>query len=283
MADLYRKSALERISSPEQLDKALTVSSPMSWLALGAITVLIVISLLWSIFGRIPVTVKANGVISSATSTNAIFIEDSATIQALHAQPGVKLNIGDPVLAYRVGTGETKTLYSNHIGVVSEVLVNIGDSVVQGSEVIRVSPKASADQVVVCFVASPDAKKLELLKDLNVYLDSVNRQTDGHMQARIINIDKYPATAKGMSYVLASDNNLAAQLNRDGAAVVAVTCELYPPKEGIVTASGFYWSNEKGYDEVVTNGSTLSVEFFVDEIPPISKLFTRIQEIWGGK
>ncbi|MBQ3011719.1 MAG: hypothetical protein IJD81_11060 [Oscillospiraceae bacterium] len=75
MADLYRKSALERISSPEQLDKALTVSSPMSWLALGAVTVLIVITLVWSIFGTIPVTVTTNGVVSSAISTNAVYIE----------------------------------------------------------------------------------------------------------------------------------------------------------------------------------------------------------------
>ena len=41
MAQLYRKSAVERISTPEQLDKALTVTSPMSWIALAAVTVVI--------------------------------------------------------------------------------------------------------------------------------------------------------------------------------------------------------------------------------------------------
>ena len=30
MAQLYRKAALERISSPEQLDKVLVISSPLS-------------------------------------------------------------------------------------------------------------------------------------------------------------------------------------------------------------------------------------------------------------
>ena len=34
MAELYRKSALERISSPDQLDTMLKISSPISWLAL---------------------------------------------------------------------------------------------------------------------------------------------------------------------------------------------------------------------------------------------------------
>lgn len=41
MADLYRKAALERISSPEQLDKVLEVSSPMSWPVLVCIAVLL--------------------------------------------------------------------------------------------------------------------------------------------------------------------------------------------------------------------------------------------------
>ena len=57
MAELYRKSALERISSPEQLDKALKVTSPMSWLALLALTVIVIVTLIWSIVGTIPVTV----------------------------------------------------------------------------------------------------------------------------------------------------------------------------------------------------------------------------------
>ena len=52
MADLYRKSSLERISSPEQLDKVLRVTSPMSWLALIAITVMIVIITIWSFVGN---------------------------------------------------------------------------------------------------------------------------------------------------------------------------------------------------------------------------------------
>ena len=69
MAELYRKSALERISSPEQLDKALKVTSPMSWLALLAVTLIVVVTVIWSIVGTIPVTVTTSGVISSAVST----------------------------------------------------------------------------------------------------------------------------------------------------------------------------------------------------------------------
>ena len=65
MAQLYRKAALARIDSPEQLEKALVVTSPMSWLALIGITVLIAAAIVWSIYGTVSETVTAKGVISA--------------------------------------------------------------------------------------------------------------------------------------------------------------------------------------------------------------------------
>ena len=277
MADLYRKSALERISSPEQLDKALVITSPMSWLALAGVTLIIVVTLVWSIIGTIPVTVTTSGVISSANSTNAVYIEDSGTVQSVLVRSGTMLHIGDPVLNYKLGNGTVKTLYSNQVGTVSAELVKAGDSVVQGSEVVRISPSVTSDQVVVCYVGLQDAKKLERGMDVYVYLSSADSQTYGHTQARIVNIDSYAASGTGMTYVLGTDNNLASHFLQNGA-VVAVTCELYPDD---TTVSGYYWSNEKGAKLTVSNGSLITAKVIIEEIPPISKLFSKAKEIWG--
>ena len=62
MADIYRKSALERLSNPEQLDKAIVVTSPMTWLALGAAAVIAVGLLIWSFVGSLQQTVSGVGV-----------------------------------------------------------------------------------------------------------------------------------------------------------------------------------------------------------------------------
>lgn len=51
MAELYRKSSLERISSPDQLDTMLKISSPMSWLALAGATLIVVVTLVWAFIG----------------------------------------------------------------------------------------------------------------------------------------------------------------------------------------------------------------------------------------
>ena len=86
MAQLYRKSALDKISSPEQLDKALTVTSPMSWIALAAVTFIIVVTVIWSFVGTIPVTVTTSGIVASPVSTNAVFNPESGKITAMQVQ-----------------------------------------------------------------------------------------------------------------------------------------------------------------------------------------------------
>ena len=45
MADLYRKSSLDKLSNPEQLDRMIKISSPLSWLALIAVLLVLVILL----------------------------------------------------------------------------------------------------------------------------------------------------------------------------------------------------------------------------------------------
>lgn len=63
---IFRKESLERLSSPERLDQLMQVVKPRDWLALGTLGLLIVLALIWSFLGRIPVTVSGRGVLISA-------------------------------------------------------------------------------------------------------------------------------------------------------------------------------------------------------------------------
>ena len=65
MADLFRKSALERLSSPEQLDKAITVSKPASWLALLGVLIMVVAVVIWSVLGSLPTSMDVSGIVIS--------------------------------------------------------------------------------------------------------------------------------------------------------------------------------------------------------------------------
>lgn len=58
---IFRKESLERLSSPERLDQLMQVVSPKDWIPLATLGGLVVLGLIWSIFGRIPITVIGKG------------------------------------------------------------------------------------------------------------------------------------------------------------------------------------------------------------------------------
>lgn len=277
MADLYRKSSLERISSPEQLDKVLIVTSPMSWLALLGITLIVIVTVIWSIIGTIPVTITAPGMVSSMVGSNAVYTHEAGTAISVRVRTGDELHLGDAVLTYKNAANEVITVYSDQVGTVANIVVKKDDVFTPGSEIIRVTPVAQMPQMVVCYVPLAQAKKLERGMQVNVSLDSLDSQSYGNMIARVINIDAYAASVAGMTSVIGSGNNLDAAFTKNGA-VVAVACELYPDAD---TVSGYYWSNEKGANVVVTNGSLVTAKIVTEEVAPITKLFSKLGELWG--
>lgn len=277
MAELYRKSALERIASPEQLDKALKVTSPLSWLSLIGVTLIIVATVIWSIVGRIPVTITTNGIIASPVNTNAVYTENAGIVDSVYASVGDEIHPEDEIALVKVNDGSTYTIKSDQAGTVSGIDVSAGDTVGQGTSILHVSPKAASRQVVVCYVNIGDVKKISRDMPAYVYLNSADNQRYGHMEARVINIDEYAISNKGMNHVLGEDNNLSSFFTSSGA-VAAVTCELCLSEESV---SGYFWSNEKGKELNVTNGSLVSVKVITEEIPPITKLFSKGSDIWG--
>jgi len=61
--NIFRDEALEELSSPERLDKLIKVIGPMTWVPLITLGSLIGVGLVWSIWGRIPITVRGKGIL----------------------------------------------------------------------------------------------------------------------------------------------------------------------------------------------------------------------------
>jgi HlyD family secretion protein len=58
---IFRQAALDRVNSPEQLDRLLTVTTARNWIALIAIAGLIAVALGWSLIGNLPSYVEGRG------------------------------------------------------------------------------------------------------------------------------------------------------------------------------------------------------------------------------
>lgn len=104
MADIYRKSALENLSSPEQLDRMIVITPPTFWLAMVGAVGVILAALVWSILGRLPVTVETQGILLSTQAVQQVYPaaddvpEDSLAVCYLPLSSGKQLSAGMEVV-----------------------------------------------------------------------------------------------------------------------------------------------------------------------------------------
>lgn len=99
MADLFRKSALEKLSSPEQLDRAIVIAPSSLWVALSGGALIVAGALLWGVFGRLPVNVDANGIYMRGDHTGGVYSEVAGMITDVEVAAGDQVKRGQ-VVAY---------------------------------------------------------------------------------------------------------------------------------------------------------------------------------------
>ena len=95
MADLFRKSSLEKLSSPEQLDKMIVITSPSFWLAMLGAAFIVATALVWSIFGRLPENVDTQGIYVNRAGIQSVYCEGSGTVAEIKVQDGDTVKKGD--------------------------------------------------------------------------------------------------------------------------------------------------------------------------------------------
>ncbi|MCL6611569.1 MAG: NHLP bacteriocin system secretion protein [Peptococcaceae bacterium] len=95
--DLFRKVALDKLSSPEQLDQLITVTSPRAWFALAAIGAIMVAAALWGIFGSIPTKVYGQGIVTMSYGVYNIIPAGSGRITDIRVSAGDPVKKGDVV------------------------------------------------------------------------------------------------------------------------------------------------------------------------------------------
>lgn len=269
MAGIFRKTALERLSSPDQLDSMLKITSPMSWVGIGAAAALAAAVVVWSFTGSIPDTVSAPGFLVYSYNTNTLYSTASGTVKNVLAEPGMVVEPGTPVVELSSSTGDVITIESDQNGRISEFFVEKGTEVTPNTELFRLSPLTENGMSLICYVDLDTAKQLKPGMKTAIYLNSADSGTYGHMEAVITNVDRYVSSEGALAEMLGADGQMAYAVTQNGP-VAAVTCELKTDEN---TESGYYFSAPKGAEVEFSGGEQATVQIILDESAPISKVF----------
>ncbi len=94
---LFRKSSLERLSSPEKLDQIVRVTTPKAWMSLLAISFIILTGIVWSIYGVVSTKVVGAGMLIRSEGILKIEHNVSGKITDIRIRPGDSVKKGDTI------------------------------------------------------------------------------------------------------------------------------------------------------------------------------------------
>ena len=97
MSKIYRKIALERLSSPEQLDRLITVTPPSGWLALMGMALLLAFTFVWALYGRIPTMVSGGGILIKTGGVVSVVAPVQGQIDSIYVREGESVRKGQIV------------------------------------------------------------------------------------------------------------------------------------------------------------------------------------------
>jgi HlyD family secretion protein len=98
---IFRKVALERLSSPEQLDQLVQVTDPRGWLALTGLGALLFAAICWGVWGSIPTEAQGEGILLRQGGVSALVSAANGQVEEILVSVGDVIEKGQPVAKIR--------------------------------------------------------------------------------------------------------------------------------------------------------------------------------------
>src|SRR5689334_14158224 len=109
--NLFRKAAIDKVSSPEQLDLMMRVTSPVGWLALVTVFVMLSATGVWAVMGSIPDLVDGTGTLFRGERIYDVKASIGGSIMSLDVRPGSIVQVGQTIAKLKrevTGTEQVK-------------------------------------------------------------------------------------------------------------------------------------------------------------------------------
>ena len=96
-SNVFRKVSIDRLSSPEQLDQLLRLTSARSWIGLAAFGLLVACAVAWGIAGSLQTRVHGTGVLIRSGGVFAVSTTTGGRVTDVSVRPGTRVREGQVV------------------------------------------------------------------------------------------------------------------------------------------------------------------------------------------
>jgi HlyD family secretion protein len=95
--NIFRKVALDRLSSPEQLDQVMETTDPRGWIALAALALLLATAIAWGFLGELPDRVAGAGILTKTGGVLEVVSPNSGRVTDVSVRVGEIVSQGQVV------------------------------------------------------------------------------------------------------------------------------------------------------------------------------------------
>lgn len=312
---LFRKVSLERLSSPEQLDELIKITSPKAWLALIGVSCIIISAVVWGFFGSIPTKVEGHGILINNGGVFSLQHHTSGQVIDVSVKPGGMVKKGDVVARIEVPhlvseiNSQLNTLWqleinnqigtSEYLAIISQIK-SLREELVYRSQIvsqidgrilelnIRNGSLIEPGDSLITLEQYGGTVKLEAVIYVPVELGGIIMPgIEVHISPTIVNKEEYgymlgrviaisDYPATTASMLQTLGNeNLVSLLAGQGAPLM-VRVDLIPDDH---TESGYRWSSPAGPPLAIHSGTIVQSAVITNREKPISKVIPLVKNV----
>jgi len=310
-SQIFSQEALDKLRSPEKLDTMLPITTPISWMALIAILVLLFSVVLWSIYGAFTVKADGMGLIMDSAGVLDITHIANGKISQLYVKPGMRIHKGDLIAhinqasqsadtrmaqygmglassdkdamgrAYQYNAKEyqetvAENVYSDYDGIVDEVMVDEGTMLAAGNPICSVRITQDRNELTgLLYIPVEKGKRVEPGMSIQLAPNGVDVSQSGSLLGVVRTVSQYPMTVQGIQQHLGNAQLAQWILQAQQSSVMEVTFDLVKDPD---SSSGYLWTSKVGEHKPITAGSFCTGSIIIERKPPIQKVFYKLSQ-----
>lgn len=310
-SQIFSQEALDKLRSPEKLDTMLPITTPVSWMALIAILVLLFSVVLWSIYGAFTVKAEGMGLIMDSAGLMNVTHTANGKIARLYVQPGMPIKKGDLIAhmeqaeqsadtrmaQYGMGLASSdrdamgrayqydakryqqdvaEDIYSDYDGIVDEVMVDVGTMITAGTPICSVRMTQNREDLTgLLYIPVDKGKRVEPGMTIQLAPNGADVSQTGSLIGVVRSVSQYPITAQGIQQHLGNAQLAQWILQSQQSSVMEVIFDIV---EDADDDSGYLWTSKVGKHKPITAGSFCTGSIIIDRKPPIEKVFYKLSQ-----
>jgi multidrug resistance efflux pump len=304
-SDIFRKSALDSVATPEQLDQQVRIMKPVTWIILCAVAIGFITLTIWGTVGNIISGVTYEGVIFPNTDVSAVVSKTTGIVSEIMARQGDYLEAGDIIavvynqayiddirrmkkelLLYDENSAEfhkaeealnevkenyirDNVIVSSESGYVQNIITD-NTPVAAGDRIatIMTDDKANTYKEVIVYVPKQEALSLTCGMMAEISPEFAPREEYGYMKGTVSSISDVPVTEESIIKHMGTMDYVSEILPDTGCVEVKIRLDIDKN-----TGASFQWSNKKGEELSIEIGTICDIYIVTKEQKPINLIF----------